>query len=125
MIYIVTDKSTGAETYRYQSDEPIEFCGMEFATHDHTEFVEVAVSVIEGSFSRVLTKLEYLRRFTTEERVTIRAAAKSEPVLEDYLAMMELADEINTGDADTIAAVQMLEAVGLIGAGRANEVLNA
>lgn len=35
-----------------------------------------------------MTKLEYLRRFTTAERVAIRAAAKTEPVLEDYLAEM-------------------------------------
>lgn len=73
--------------------------------------------------SAILSKLEYLRRFTSEERVTIRQAAKVTPVLEDYLAMLELADEINTGDADTIAAVNMLEQAGLIAPGRAAEVL--
>lgn len=124
MIYIVTDKATGAEVYRYQADAPIEWSDMPFATHDHTEFVEVVEGVIQGVSHRILTKLEYLRRFTTEERVTIREASKANPVLEDYLAMMELAEEIDTGDADTIAAVNMLERVGLIGAGRANEVLN-
>ena len=44
----------------------------------------------------ILTKLEYLRRFTSQERVTIRQASKTEPVLEDYLAMLELADAIDT-----------------------------
>lgn len=73
--------------------------------------------------SAILSKLDYLRRFTGEERVTIRQAAKVTPVLEDYLAMLELADEINTGDADTIAAVNMLEQAGLIAPGRAAEVL--
>jgi hypothetical protein len=71
----------------------------------------------------IITKLEYLRRFTAQERVTIRAAAKENPVLEDYLALMELAEEIETGDPDTIGAVNMLEQVGLIGAGRAAEIL--
>lgn len=70
-----------------------------------------------------LSKLEYLRRFTSDERVTIRQAAKVTPVLEDYLAMLELAEEINTGDADTITAVNMLEQAGLIAPGRAAEVL--
>lgn len=124
MNFIVTDKATGAEVYRYQADAPIEWSGMKFSTHDHTEFVEVIDGVIQGTAHRILTKLEYLRRFTTEERVNIRESAKTNPVLEDYLVMMELADEINTGDADTIAAVNMLEQVGLIGAGRASEVLN-
>ena len=73
--------------------------------------------------SAILSKLDYLRRFTSDERVTIRQAAKVTPVLEDYLAMLELADEINTGDADTIAAVNMLEQAGLIAPGRAAEVL--
>lgn len=34
--YVVTRKSDGAEVYRYQSDAPVEWNGMEFSTHDHT-----------------------------------------------------------------------------------------
>ena len=65
-----------------------------------------------------------LRRFTVEERVAIRSAAEQNAVLADYLQLMELAQDINTGDADTIAAVTMLEQAGLIAAGRAQEILN-
>ena len=72
---------------------------------------------------RVVTKLAYLRRFTSEERVGIRAAAKANAILEDYLALLELSDEINLDDQDTLSAVQMLEGAGLIGAGRAAEIL--
>ena len=71
-----------------------------------------------------LSKLEYLRRFTVNERVAIRAAAAANPVLADYLAMLELAQEINLRDTDTIAAVNMLEQAGLIGTGRAAEILS-
>lgn len=71
----------------------------------------------------IITKLEYLRRFTSTERITIRAAAKVEPVLEDYMALLELAEEINTEDADTIAAVNVLETTGLIASGRSTEIL--
>ena len=52
------------------------------------------------------------------------SVAAANPVLEDYLKLMELAQDINTGDPDTIAAVTMLEQVGLIAAGRAQEILN-
>ena len=119
--YIVTRKADGAEVYRYQSDAPVEWAGMAFATHDHTEQAEQPVL---PSGPRTMTKLEYLRRFAVEERVAIRAAATQNAVLADYLQLMELAQDINTGDADTIAAVTMLEQAGLIAAGRANEVLN-
>lgn len=71
----------------------------------------------------ILTKLEYLRRFNQDERIAIRSAAEASPQLQDYLAMMELAQDIDTEDADTIGAVTMLEQIGLIGAGRAAEIL--
>lgn len=119
--YIVTRKSDGAEVYRYQSEAPVEWNGMEFSTHDH---VTVAQQPVAPNGPRTMTKLEYLRRFTVEERVGIRAAAEQNAVLADYLALMELAQEINTGDPDTIAAVTILEQAGLIAAGRAQEILN-
>lgn len=121
MIYIVTDKASGAEVTRYAAAQLFEG-EFPLSSFDHTEWVEGATDPVNQS--RLRTKLEYLRRFTMEERIAVRQAAGSNPMLADYLAMMELAEEIDTGDADTIAAVNMLEQVGLIGIGRANEVLN-
>jgi hypothetical protein len=72
---------------------------------------------------RVLTHLEFLRLFTTEERIAMRRASKLSEVLEDYLDLLKLAQEINLDDPDTVAGVQMMEAGELIGAGRAAEVL--
>ena len=124
MIYVVTRKTDGAVVYRYSADAPIEWSSMEFATHDHTEAVEIAPDdVIVGQSSRILTKLEYLRRFTQEERIVIRQAATQSPVLDDYLSLLELAEEVSLGDADTVAAVRLLEAAGLIAAGRVAEIL--
>jgi len=73
--------------------------------------------------NRTFTKLEYLRMFTGAERVAIRAAAKSNAVLEDYMALLAEASDVSLDDPDTITAVQMLEAVGLLAAGRAAEIL--
>lgn len=120
--YIVTRKSDGAEVLRYSAAQAQEVNGFDLVDYDHAEWhpdVPVVAPVI-----RTLTKLEYLRRFTVEERVAIRAAAEQNQVLADYLQLMELAQDINTGDADTIAAVIMLEQAGLIAAGRAQEILN-
>ena len=120
--YIVTRKSDGVEVLRYSAVQAQEVNGFDLVDYDHTEWIPDA-PVVERA-SRVMTKLEYLRRFTVEERVAIRAAAPQNAVLLDYLQLMELAQDINTGDSDTIAAVTMLEQSGLIAAGRANEVLN-
>lgn len=70
-----------------------------------------------------LSKLEYLRRFTPEERVKIRGAAANDPVLADYLALLELAQDIRLTDPGTVSAVSRLEQSGLIAAGRAAEIL--
>lgn len=40
--YIVTNKQTGHEVYRYESDAVIEWTGMELATHEHVEQVQAA-----------------------------------------------------------------------------------
>ena len=124
MIYVVTERATGAEVYRYDSVEPIEWAGMEFDKYSHDLAPEPATPEFGAPQEpRFVSKVVYLRRFTPEERTGIRAAAKADPFLEDYLEMMALADEIDLNDADVIDAVNKLEAVGLIGTGRAQEIL--
>ena len=123
-IYIVTAKATGAEIYRYSADAPIEWSGMQFADFDHTLEVEAPGTVTDVPVvAMTWTKLEYLRRFTQDERIAIRTAAKQVPQLEDYLALLELASEVRSDDPDIIAALQMLEGAGLIAAGRAAEII--
>lgn len=124
--YIVRGKTDGVEIYRYNADAPIEWSGMEFAEFYHAEWSDPSPdgSINGVVLGRTLTKLEYLRRFTTEERVAIRAAAKVNPVLDDYLYMLELSEEIDLADVDIISAVNMLEQADLIAAGRAQEILN-
>ena len=117
--WIVEDRITGEVAYAYSADEATDFPEYPFAQYNHIRQKEVEAVPVP----RTITKLEYLRRFTTDERVAIRAAASANPVLDDYLKLMELAQEINLDDPDTIAAVQMLEQSGLIAAGRAVEVL--
>lgn len=125
MIYIVTDKATGAEAYRYQADAPIEWSGMSFATHDHTELVEVVDGISDAPILRMVwTQTQWKRRFTQEERLAIRDAATQSPVLADYMDLMNGADEIANDDPDVIKAMGLLEQAGLIDSGRANEVLN-
>lgn len=117
--WIVENRDTGVVVYAYAADVATDFPEYPFAQYNHILKKPESTPAPQ----RTITKLEYLRRFTTAERVAIRAAAATNPVLEDYLKLMELAQEINLDDADTVAAVQMLEQAGLIAPGRAVEVL--
>ena len=69
----------------------------------------------------LLTKLQFQRLFTQAERIAVRAA--DNPAIVDYRELGLLADGIDLADADVIAGVGYLEASGLIGSGRAAEVL--
>lgn len=121
--YAVIEKATGREVYRYAHTEPVEWQGMEFATHDHVVVPDEPAPPAPAPTPQVWTRLEYLRRFTAAERITIRAAAAQSPVLADYLQLLDLAEEVRSDDPDTIAAAQMLEAATLIAPGRAAEIL--
>ena len=67
-----------------------------------------------------LTQLGFLRRFTAQERIAIRAS--SDPIIVDFLNLVNLAQDINLDDSDTAAGLAYLEAQELIAKGRAAEI---
>lgn len=73
----------------------------------------------------ILTRLQFMRRFTDSERQAIRAARDSgeNQDLLDFWELLQLASNINLNDPDIQSGVQMLEAAELIAEGRAQEVL--
>lgn len=71
----------------------------------------------------VLTQLAFLRRFTLAERLAIRAS--SDPIVVDFLHLLNLAQDIRLDDADTLAGVAYLEQAGLLASGRAAVILAA
>ena len=119
--YVVRD-SEGNEVSRYASTSPQ--VGAWPLDYTHTEF-DPEQPVSDPAGPRVFTQLQWLKRFSAQERITIRAAAAATPALDDYLKLMDAAQEIDTSDPETIAGVQTLEAFGLLAQGRAEEILNA
>lgn len=71
----------------------------------------------------VLTKYEFLKRFTAQERIAARALAKTNDAIFDFMDLLSHASEVDCGNSDTIAAVQALEVLGALGDGRAVEIL--
>lgn len=116
--WIVQTRLTGEVVHAYGADDPGHYDVFPLDTYNHVKAVTT-----EPVVERRVSKVEYLRRFTSDERIAIRQAATVSPVLDDYLEMLKLAEEINLDDADTMAAVNMLEHGGLLSAGRAAEIL--
>jgi len=121
--YSVQNRTTGEIVHAYEAEQADHFglFPVEFFNH-----IPQPVPVPPAPV-RDISGVSYLRRFTQEERIRIRAAAASSAVLDDYLKLLDATIAqggiVNLDDQDTVAAVQMLEAVGLINAGRATEIL--
>ncbi len=72
---------------------------------------------------RVLTKLQYMNRFTSVELANIYSAAKSVIQVEIWLEKFKLATEINLDDPTILEGLLAMEAAGLLEVGRANEII--
>jgi hypothetical protein len=73
--------------------------------------------------SRILTQTQYMNRFTQAELEAIYAAEAVSVAVRVWIKRFEAAPTIDLDTANTIAGLQAMEAAGLIGAGRANEIL--
>lgn len=121
--YIVTLKSSGAEVYRYRADTPIEWSGFEFATHDHIEMVDVVAPAIPTP-RQEWTPVDFLRRFTPSERIGARAARKTDPILDDFYALLEQSPAIFSDDPDVAMGLGYMAHQGLLTVERMTEILN-
>jgi hypothetical protein len=70
-----------------------------------------------------LHKVDFLRLFTPAERRDILEAAKTNTYILDYHNLLNAADKPRLSDPDTQAGIMLLELGGLIGPGRAAQIL--
>lgn len=100
------------------------------------QWARVETELPQESAPRRITRLALRNRFTAAEKVVMELAALDDPVapmaqrqqaamLRVYMDDLKTAAFIDLSDPGTRAGVQTLEAVGLIGSGRALEVLDA
>jgi hypothetical protein len=122
-----TDAYTGPDEY---IDAPADFDITRMG-----EYVYAAGMLVLAPATRV-TRLSFRNRFTQAEKVALELAALDDPAatmaqrqqaaaIRVHLADVAASTFIDLGRADTRAGVQALEAGGLIGVGRALEILDA
>lgn len=73
----------------------------------------------------IVTKLAFKQRLTQAERIAIRAAAAANPVVYDFLDILDSATFVDLHRQDTIDGINAMESAGLLAEGRATEILNA
>lgn len=120
--FVVTLRSTGAEVYRYNADAAVEWSGFEFATHDHVALVDVVEAA--PTPRREWTPVDFLRRFTPAERILARATRKTDPILDDFYALLEQSPAIFSDDPDVAMGLGYMATQGLLTVERMTEILN-
>lgn len=126
--YLVSRKADGQEIYRYSSEAPIEWSGMEFSLCNHTaETPAEPVQII--STNRRRTKLGFIG-LIGEKFADILSAAKVNVEVEMFVRMLDWATpdpdgtSVDLDDPRVISALNRLEAVGILNVGQAQEILN-
>ena len=71
----------------------------------------------------ILNKVDFLRLFYQQERIDIRAASTINPIIADYQYILDAATTVNLQDPDILTGIPLLETAGLIGPGRADQIL--
>jgi hypothetical protein len=66
----------------------------------------------------VISRLNFLRRFTRAERIALRAAETTDPVVADFLLMLTLAEDVDLTSPDVTEGLVYLEANGFVTAER-------
>ena len=70
-----------------------------------------------------ITAVQFMRRFTVEERIAIRASRVGNPILDDFFDLLVVAGTVTPTDPDMVSGVNYLAQVGLITPGRVSELL--
>lgn len=128
--YYVIDKATRVLAFKYDAEFPIEWNGYPFTDFDHQEMpwegAPPPPAPLPAPVTHTpLTQVQFLRLFTQDERIAMRTAATQSAVMQDYMDLLNKAQEVFLDDPDTINGVAMMEQAGILAPGRASEILNS
>lgn len=118
----VVRKSDLVEVYRYQENEPVEWIGMEFATHDHVAVADEAPATVPPTLT-IWTVIEFKRRMTSAERIAARNRAATDANVADFMDLLDSAQEVRSDDPDVATGLGYLTYLGDLAPGRAQEIL--
>lgn len=103
------------------------------ALRDGAEWLQVPTGTVSGATfdgsdwvspnSRTLTRLGYLQRFSAQERIAIKTAAATDPVVADLLELLSATQEVRLDSAATRQGLGYLVQQEIITDARRQEIL--
>ena len=71
----------------------------------------------------ILSKVDFLKRFTMSERIITRTTAETDPIVVDIFHILNEADEVDLTDPETVAGIRYLQSIGVLSEARASQIL--
>ena len=71
----------------------------------------------------IITKYAFLSRFMPVERIAARSLMESDPIINDFFNLLELAEEIDLVNTEVHQGLQYLVYVGVLQPNRVSEIL--
>lgn len=129
--YNITEIATGTVVFSYASDAPLSYGRADWDDPALYEHVVVAdPPPPPRPLKPIMSKWAFRSLFTLQERVVCDNAPDNPAIPAEYRAMLRTmnldfsaAEEIDPALPNVQAGVRLLESLGLIGAGRADEIL--
>jgi len=90
-----------------------------------SELVRRAAAIAEGSNATVpMSRMEFLRLLTPQERIACRELAKTDAFADDFMRMLDAVATVNLGASETVLGLQYMASQGVLTPARVGEVLN-
>ena len=122
--YAVFRRSDGAEVYRYSASAPVEWQGFEFATHDHVAQPDAPPPDLPPAPApQTWAQTEFLRRFTSVERIMAKRKRATDAVLDDFWTLLESSPEVHSIDTDLRLGLGYLVMIGVLTNDRMRTIL--
>lgn len=129
--YHITEKATGKVAFEYTNDVPLSYGRADWDDPALYEHVEVATpEPPPRPYKAPMTKWAFRSLFTLAERIACDSAPENPALPAEARAALytmrldfEAAQEIDPALLDVQAGVRLLETLGLIGTGRADDIL--
>ena len=72
---------------------------------------------------KVWEKLDFLRRISQDERIAVRARRMTDPFVDDFMALLDVAATCANDDPDLLSGMNYLTQLGIITPARLDQIL--
>ena len=121
--YAVHRRTDGTELMRYTADAVIEWQGCELAACTHTALPDAVPAAAPPPAPQEWAPIDFVRRFEPAERIFARRLRDTDPILDDFFALLDMSSMLHSDDREMRLGMGYLVQLGVLTPARRNIIL--